>query len=111
MARRKSTSRTRTIVRKVRSSKRGGGIKNILRKVMIGFGAGSAGQVIANRTGINPLLPSAGLGYIAGGWQGMLSAIALPLLLSTGTTGGIGNILGMGAVKRAETSTATVWGN
>ena len=68
-----------------------GGIKGIVNKVLVGFGAGAAGAIIADRTGLNPLIPSGALGFLAAGPIGAIVALVLPMLtrsLGTGQSSG-----------------------
>lgn len=92
MARRKSKS-TR------RSSSRGllGGAKGLLGKALLGLGAASVGSLVASRFGINPLLSSGIVGFLAGGPIGAISSIALPMVANqfggnTSSQGAVGTV-------------------
>lgn len=65
-----------------------GSIGNILKTVLIGFGAAAAGTVVADRTNVNPMIPSAALGFIAAGLPGALAGLIVPFITRTLGTGG-----------------------
>lgn len=64
-----------------------GGLRRYIVPVLVGFGAGSAGSLIADRTGVNPMIPGGILGFVAGGPIGALIALALPFLIRSVGTG------------------------
>jgi hypothetical protein len=87
MASRKT--RTRTIIRKgktvYRKSSSGfASVRKILNPIMIGFGASAIGNIAGAKIGINPIIPSAIMGYIGGKEIGAISAVALPMILNQG---------------------------
>ena len=106
MARRK-TSRTRTVYRKAktgyrRSSSGFSSVKKILNPVMIGFGGSALGNIVGSKMGINPIIPSAVLGFIGGGKIGAITAVALPMILNQG--------LGLFSTNaKQESPSGTVW--
>jgi hypothetical protein len=80
--------------KKSKGSRRGGAsrafgsIGNVLKTVLVGFGAASVGSLIADRVGVNPMIPSAGLGYVAGGTTGAIAGLLTPFLTRSLGTGG-----------------------
>jgi hypothetical protein len=85
MARKRSRIRYVPIRTRVRRVSRGvfglGNIRSIAGKVLLGFGALSAGSMIASRTGIDPRLVGGALGYFAGGIIPALVAVGVPMLM------------------------------
>ena len=105
MARRKA--RTRAVYAKARTSYRRSksgfsSVKKILNPVMIGFGGSALGNIVGSKMGINPIIPSAVLGFIGGGKIGAVTAVALPLIMSQGL-----NLFNSGG--KQETPSGTVW--
>ena len=105
MARRKTRTRTvnrvKTVYRK--SSSGFSSVKKILNPIMIGFGGSALGNIVASKVGVNPIIPSAILGYIGGGKIGAVTAVALPMILSQGL-----NVFSATGGKQ-ETPSRTLW--
>ena len=106
MATRKA--RTRTVKQKVKtvyrkSSSGFSSVKKILNPIMIGFGGSALGNIIASKIGVNPIIPSAMLGFIGGGKIGAVTAVALPMIMNQG--------LGLfsGQTGKQETPQRTLW--
>ena len=78
-------------------------VKKILNPIMIGFGGSALGNIIASKIGVNPIIPSAMLGFIGGGKIGAVTAVALPMIMNQG--------LGLfsGATGKQETPQRTLW--
>jgi hypothetical protein len=85
MARRRARTRYVPIRTRARRVSRGafglGNIKSIAGKVLLGFGALSAGTMIASRVGVDPRLVGGALGYFAGGIIPALVAVGVPMLM------------------------------
>jgi hypothetical protein len=77
-------------------------VKKLLNPIMIGLGASMVGNVIGQRVGINPIIPSAVAGFIGGGKIGAVTAVALPMIMNQGL-----NIFSTGV--KNESPSGTVW--
>jgi len=103
----KGKTKTRTVYVKAKKTYRKGSsgfsaLKKYLNPVMIGFGGSALGNIVASKINVNPIIPSAILGFIGGGKIGAISAVALPMILSRGL-----NLFNTG--QKSETPSGTVW--
>jgi hypothetical protein len=86
-----------------RSSSGFSSVKKILNPIMIGLGGSMIGNIVGQRVGVNPIIPSAIAGFIGGGKIGAITAVALPLIMTQGLS------VFSGTGVKSESPQGTVW--